>query len=242
MSSTKKISRKLSAVEQKLHQASLAAPNKTITPEDLTKLAGDASTGTAAINFLLSVGMLKAQNDSRGRLSFRAVAKGEMEQCKDMSGEESMVLSHIQAAGNEGIWTKHIKAKTELHQTVIDRCLKSLTQKQLIKSIKSVKHPTRKLYMLYHLEPSVELTGGPWYTDNELDTEFIKLLSSACLRFIKDRVGQNVFPDMLLLIASTRASRRRNIPRSHLIRSQYTRSEARPRIRRLNRYLQDMTS
>lgn len=42
--------------------------------------------------------------------------------------------------------------------------------------------------MLYHLEPSVEMTGGPWYTDNELDTEFIKLLCSASLRFIRDRV------------------------------------------------------
>lgn len=74
---------------------------------------------------------------------------------KDMSGEESMVLSHIQSSGNEGmyidlsefpftqfcvgIWTKHLKAKTELHQTVIDRCLKALTQKQLIKAVKSVK-------------------------------------------------------------------------------------------------------
>ena len=42
--------------------------------------------------------------------------------------------------------------------------------------------------MLYHLDPSVEMTGGPWYTDNELDTEFIKLLSAACLKFIRDRV------------------------------------------------------
>lgn len=42
--------------------------------------------------------------------------------------------------------------------------------------------------MLAHLEPSVELTGGPWYTDNELDTEFIKLLSTACLHYIRDRV------------------------------------------------------
>lgn len=42
--------------------------------------------------------------------------------------------------------------------------------------------------MMAHLEPSVELTGGPWYTDGELDTEFIKLLCSACLRFIRDRV------------------------------------------------------
>jgi len=68
-----------------------------------------------------------------------------------------MVLGHIQAAANQGdhrlsyssntrlslrclgIWTKHLKAKTELHQTVIDRCLKSLVQKQLIKSVKGVK-------------------------------------------------------------------------------------------------------
>jgi hypothetical protein len=76
---------------------------------------------------------------------------------KGLSGEENMVLGHIQAAANQGdpnrlitptmqfnprrlgIWTKHLKAKTELHQTVIDRCLKSLVQKQLIKSVKGVK-------------------------------------------------------------------------------------------------------
>ena len=74
-----------------------------------------------------------------------------------MSGEEAMVLSHIQASANEGelsniargmnvglmpfigIWTKHLKAKTELHQTVIDRCLKSLVHKQLVKAIKAVR-------------------------------------------------------------------------------------------------------
>ncbi|KAG8216061.1 RNA polymerase Rpc34 subunit-domain-containing protein [Butyriboletus roseoflavus] len=122
-----------------------------------------------------------------GVTAFRAVMKKEMDVKKDMSGEEAMVLSHIQVSGNEGIWTKHLKAKTELHQTVIDRCLKSLVQKQLVKSIKAVRHPTRKIYMLAHLEPSVELTGGPWYTDNELDTEFIKLLSTACLHYIRDR-------------------------------------------------------
>lgn len=34
-----------------------------------------------------------------------------------------------------GIWTKHIKAKTELHQTILDRCLKSLVQKKLVKAV-----------------------------------------------------------------------------------------------------------
>ena len=75
---------------------------------------------------------------------------------KDLGGEEGLVLGHIKGAGNEGmsprpllphalcsvtigIWTKHLKGKTDLHQTVIDRCIKTLIQKQLIKTVKSVK-------------------------------------------------------------------------------------------------------
>ena len=100
---------------------------------------------------------------------------------KDLTGEENLVLSHIKIAAPKvsaslpdqlsstqllrtGIWTKHLKAKTNLHQTVIDRCLKTLVQKRLIKRVPSVQHPTRKIYMLEGLEPSIALTGGPWYT------------------------------------------------------------------------------
>lgn len=179
--------RKLSADELKLHQAALAAHDKILAVKDAEKVVPDAAARTAAVNFLLGTGMFKVTASAGAVTAFRAVAKNEMEIKKDMAPEEAMVLSHVQASGNEGIWTKHLKAKTELHQTIIDRCLKSLVQKQLVKSIKAVRHPTRKIYMLAHLEPSVELTGGPWYTDNELDAEFIKLLSSACLHYIRDR-------------------------------------------------------
>lgn len=56
--------------------------------------------------------------------------------------------------------------------------------------------------MLFHLQPSVEITGGPWYTDNELDTEFIKLLSGAVLHFIKDRVRNHHLPFVVYHILS----------------------------------------
>ena len=39
--------------------------------------------------------------------------------------------------------------------------------------------------MLYNIEPSVEMTGGPWCTDKELDTELIKLLSDLCLKIVR---------------------------------------------------------
>jgi len=179
-------SRKLNSLETRLHQSALHT-GRPLVQKEIDALAPDAHGRTNAINFLLAAGLFKLMRDPNGNLSYRAVQKNELDAKKGLSGEESMVLGHIQAAANQGIWTKHLKAKTELHQTVIDRCLKSLVQKQLIKSVKGVKYPTRKIYMMAHLEPSVELTGGPWYTDNELDTEFIKLLCSACLRYIRER-------------------------------------------------------
>ena len=42
--------------------------------------------------------------------------------------------------------------------------------------------------MLYELQPSVELTGGAWYTDQELDVEFIDTLSNQLYRFIVSKV------------------------------------------------------
>lgn len=172
--------------ETRLHQAALKAPGQVITPQEAADIISDAKTRAGALNFLLGTGLLKAKKDDKGRLSFQAISKGELATTKDLSGEENLVYGHIRSSGNEGIWTKHIKAKTNLHQTIIDRCLKTLIQKKLIKRVPSVQYPTRKIYMLEGLEPSIALTGGPWYTDNELDTEFIQHLMDACYKFICD--------------------------------------------------------
>jgi DNA-directed RNA polymerase III subunit RPC6 len=43
--------------------------------------------------------------------------------------------------------------------------------------------------MLANLTPSVELTGGPWFTDNELDTEFVDLLKKCAYRYLEMNVS-----------------------------------------------------
>ncbi|KAF9563689.1 hypothetical protein CPC08DRAFT_686206 [Agrocybe pediades] len=173
-------------LESRLHQAALASSKKEITAKQAEAIIPDATARQNALNFLLGVGLLKGLTSSSGQLLFRAVSKDELVATKGLSGEENLVLSHIKSSGNEGIWTKHLKAKTSLHQTVIDRCIKTLTQKRLIKRVQSVQHITRKIYMLEGLEPSIALTGGPWYTDNELDTEFIQNLTDVCYKLISD--------------------------------------------------------
>ncbi|KZV75623.1 hypothetical protein PENSPDRAFT_748285 [Peniophora sp. CONT] len=194
MSGKKGPGRKINALETKIHKAALAA-GRPLTQKEVDVLAPEPASRINALNYLSSSGLLRPQQDASGLL-WRAVTKQEFEIKQSLNDEENMVLNYIQASSTQGIWTKHIKSKTELHQTVVDRCLKSLTQKQLVKVVKSVKYPTRKIYMLANLEPSVELTGGPWYTDNELDLEFIQALTQSCLSFIRGRSFPKPRPDV----------------------------------------------
>ncbi|PRT55502.1 DNA-directed RNA polymerase III subunit RPC6 [Wickerhamiella sorbophila] len=126
-------------------------------------------------------------------LYYQALSHEEAVKIKNMTPDEAMVYSYIEAAGREGIWTKTIRAKSNLHQHVVTRCLKSLEGQNYIKAVKSVKHPTRKIYMLYALQPSIELTGGPWFTEGELDSDFINTMLTLVWSFIADSTYPQAF-------------------------------------------------
>lgn len=51
-----------------------------------------------------------------------------------------------------------------------------------------MQHPTRKIYMLASITPSLDVTGGPWYAGNDLDTEFIGALQSLAKQYIRKKV------------------------------------------------------
>lgn len=83
----------------------------------------------------------------------------------------------IDNAETAGIWTKTIKAKSTMHIKVLERVYKQLEAKALIKVMKSVKHPGRKMYIKSGLTPSEEATGGTWFHDGRLDTGLIDAVS-----------------------------------------------------------------
>ncbi|CUA71872.1 DNA-directed RNA polymerase III subunit C34 [Rhizoctonia solani] len=173
--------------ELEVYQACSQAEDRMLRQKELEKaITVKGADMAAAVNGLLKKSLLKIMKDSKGVLSYKAVDKADAKIVGLMDADESIVYKKIQEAKNEGIWTKHLKS-TELHQSVITRALKSLEKKGLVKSIKSVKHPTRKIYILANLQPSVEVSGGPWYNNSEFETEFVKTLCDACLNFIQKR-------------------------------------------------------
>jgi len=105
------------------------------------------------------------------------------------------------------MWTKTLKARTNLHQTVLNRSIKALETANLIKQIKSIKFPGRKIYMLYELNPGEEVTGGPWFSEGELDVDFIELIGGLITEYVKNaswREGPKPPKPLLPVPASTR--------------------------------------
>jgi len=96
-----------------------------------------------------------------------------------------MVLQVIGKAANNGIWTKDIRMQTNIQQQALNKIFKKLEQRQLIKPVKSVTAASKKLYMLYELTPSKEITGGVWYSGLEFDHEFINELRTFAMHCVR---------------------------------------------------------
>ncbi|XP_018577814.1 probable DNA-directed RNA polymerase III subunit RPC6 [Anoplophora glabripennis] len=103
---------------------------------------------------------------------------------KGADSEEKIVYKIIEEAGNKGIWIRDIRFKSNLTMTQLNKVLKSLETKKIIKAVKSVSASKKKVYMLYDLEPDNSVTGGAWYQDQDFESEFVDVLSQQCHRFL----------------------------------------------------------
>ena len=103
-----------------------------------------------------------------------------------LTQEQNMVLNVVERAGNTGVWLRDIKAATSLQQQTLNKALRVLETQKMVKTVKSVQQKTRKLYMAFDLQPTREISGGPWYTaEQEFDHGYVDELKAVILRFIR---------------------------------------------------------
>ncbi|KAF9764802.1 putative DNA-directed RNA polymerase III subunit rpc6 [Nosema granulosis] len=96
---------------------------------------------------------------------------------------ESLLLNLISQGGTEGLWFKEIKDKTNMPHNLAMKVLRSLENKRLIKSMKCIKS-NRKVYVLYDLVPSDDITGGFWFNDNDVDGACVESVYKIVYQFI----------------------------------------------------------
>lgn len=109
---------------------------------------------------------------------------------KGFEVEERLVYQIIEDAGNKGIWVRDIRFKSNLVQTQVNKILKTLESKKLVKAIKSVQASRKKVYMLYDLKPDESVTGGAWYSEQDFDYDFVEVLSANCLKFLRQKAAR----------------------------------------------------
>lgn len=97
---------------------------------------------------------------------------------------EDLVLSVIKESGKNGIWIRDIRFKTRLSQIILNKTLKGLENKKLIRSIKSISN--KKLYVLFDLEPDESVTGGACYDSGFIREDIVKNLKSTCFQYLYD--------------------------------------------------------
>ncbi|XP_048140170.1 DNA-directed RNA polymerase III subunit rpc6 [Rhodamnia argentea] len=106
---------------------------------------------------------------------------------QSMTEQEKILYNLIQSKQDLGIWSRDMKRETRLPDNVVDKSLKSLLGRGLIKEVVNVQFKGRKHFLASEFEPSPEITGGQWYNDQgSLDSEFINFLKDQCLKHIRN--------------------------------------------------------
>nr|KAG5714484.1 hypothetical protein BaRGS_006930 [Batillaria attramentaria] len=141
-----------------------------------------ALTSAAASQCLTDLSHFIGEGIMRGR-----VEQYDPNQVKGADAQEKLVYQIIKEANNKGIWIRDIRFKSNLTLTQLNKILKNLESKKLIKAVKSVAASRKKVYMLYNLEPDTSVTGGAWYTDQDFESEFVEVLNQQCFKFLEQR-------------------------------------------------------
>lgn len=96
-----------------------------------------------------------------------------------------MVYAVIDESGGDGIWSQTILRRLNMHDSVLKKALQALQTKGLIAPFRNVEYPNKKMYIKASIQPSDRATGGPWFTDNEIDEGFIETIRRVVFNYVK---------------------------------------------------------
>lgn len=109
-----------------------------ISNEDIKETIPEISIEQLAllINKCLKNGTLELFKAKNNKLLYKY--KDGSKKAKGSDNEEKVVYRIIEEAGTKGIWIRDIRFKSNLNMTQLNKVLKSLEAKKLIKAVKSV--------------------------------------------------------------------------------------------------------
>jgi DNA-directed RNA polymerase III subunit RPC6 len=161
-----------------------------ITNDDIKEHLGHFSVEVRlkSVNNLVATNMIDILQKGKNTLLYRFKDPAKTTSSTiEMENDERIIYNIIEAGGNTGIWIKDIRTKSNLVQTQLNKILKNLENRKLIKAVKSVNASKKKVYMLFDVDPATSVTGGAWYHQSDFEAEFVDILNQQCLKFLQQK-------------------------------------------------------
>ncbi|MFS7922900.1 putative RNA polymerase Rpc34, winged helix-like DNA-binding domain superfamily [Helianthus anomalus] len=98
--------------------------------------------------------------------------------------DQQVVLNFIKSKGEDATTKGNINKETKVPTKIVTKCIDNLIALSLIKKIPHA-HSKGDYYIAAEFKPSNAVSGGEWYLDGKLDTQFINQLKDVCLRIVK---------------------------------------------------------
>lgn len=99
----------------------------------------------------------------------------------------SLVLEAVRASGESGIDQTQLLNRVRMPKTELGKALAALVSKNLIKEHRSFTNRAKRIYTLFHIDPSAHVTGGTMYCGDDLDTAFVDEWRRELVRFVSTR-------------------------------------------------------
>ncbi|KIW34936.1 hypothetical protein, variant [Cladophialophora immunda] len=149
----------------------------------------------SSVEYLTKNSLFRVHDRAGGGIGWELVDPEVAKDYANLSRNEKIVLQVIDGAKSSGMWTKQIQSKTALHGNILEKVYRVLEGRGLVKQMKSVSHPSRKMYILAGLTPSEDATGGSWFSEGRLDIGLIDTISTVIEHYVSTQSWQEIKPD-----------------------------------------------
>lgn len=111
-----------------------------------------------------------------------------------LENDERLIYEAIENSDTTGVWLKRLKMSTGVAPGNVAKIIKKLEGCKLVKLVQSVKNPAQRTYMLQHLQPGKEVTGGSFFDSGDLDEGLVQTLADLIIFYVQKQSWANVKP------------------------------------------------
>ena len=167
-----------------------------------TDLLLDQAVIVEAINTLIEQNRLISEKSKTGEHVFKLLTEKELLKLKDLTEEDQRVYEVILSAGNNGITLNELKANLHITSNLLQKIRKKLEKKLLVKNITVPNMKNKKVILAYDIEPSNELKGGFWCSNQQFNKSLIDSISNKITEYLSKQENANR-KEILVYIKST---------------------------------------